>query len=93
MCLSTQEALNLCSGKFTGLTMQRSDVSSDAKSVAVDTEFEGLDEREDELITQVLNEEELEVFKKKFESPVVNNNGEFSCVFRSRLFVRWLNDY
>ncbi|KAK9729121.1 hypothetical protein QE152_g16063 [Popillia japonica] len=89
---STQDLLEICSGKFTGITQteasakignntedQESSVNNDfiSNSISNDnrteiltnhTEIKNLD-GEDELISELLNDEEMENFKRRFESP------------------------
>ncbi|KAL1512938.1 hypothetical protein ABEB36_002437 [Hypothenemus hampei] len=73
---TTQDLLGICSGQFTGITQVESidDVSSKQMNTLGSTqctEFKSLD-GDDMVISQLLDEEELENFKKKFESPIAN---------------------
>ncbi|KAH1014426.1 claspin isoform X1 [Dendroctonus ponderosae] len=69
---NTQDLLNICSGQFTGITPIESTESTgkvDEFKEAQSGEFKSLGQ-EDMIISQLLDEEELELFKKKFDSPV-----------------------
>ncbi|XP_066244848.1 claspin-like [Euwallacea similis] len=66
---TTQDLLGICSGQFTGIT-QPEPTSSFAESQ--NDEVKSLDV-EEMVISQLLNEEELERFKKKFESPITEH--------------------
>ncbi|KAI4467903.1 claspin [Holotrichia oblita] len=89
---STQDLLEICSGKFTGITQPEACIeiknntkdgersaNSDFTSISTlnqklteistnHTEIKNLD-TEDKLITELLNDEEMENFKRRFESP------------------------
>ncbi|EFA06121.1 hypothetical protein TcasGA2_TC008964 [Tribolium castaneum] len=74
---TTQELLNVCSGDFVTMTESGDTVSQFAKPsdkltvhTSADKEIKNLDEDQDQIISQLLDEDELERFKKKFESPV-----------------------
>ncbi|XP_056639001.1 claspin [Diorhabda sublineata] len=74
---STQDLLDVCSGEFTGITQISSNgfpktcVSHLLNPVE---EVKTLDEDQDIVISQLLNEEEMEAFKKKFDSPILNHS-------------------
>ncbi|GJQ76720.1 hypothetical protein Trydic_g15568 [Trypoxylus dichotomus] len=85
---STQDLLEVCSGKFTGITqievskqdkqdihipmtneLTSNKLSQNLTEVLIqNNEIKNLDD-EDKLISEILNEEEMENFKRKFDSP------------------------
>ncbi|CAG9837231.1 unnamed protein product [Diabrotica balteata] len=74
---STQDLLNICSGKFTGISqvfnVEPSKNLVTHKLDAID-EDKNLGEDQDMIISQLMNEEELEAFKRKFDSPVITHS-------------------
>lgn len=80
---STQDLLNICSGKFTGTT-QLNENSVEKESSATENdgnthETSQFDKRkisdiDDVIISQLLDEEEMEKFKKKFDSPIFSDS-------------------
>ncbi|XP_018573516.1 claspin-like [Anoplophora glabripennis] len=78
---STQDLLNICSGEFTGITQNGSsekqdnvtETPADMYSFNTNKEVKSLDEDQDLIISQLIDEEEMEKFKKKFESPLISN--------------------
>lgn len=71
---TTQDLLEICSGQFTGITqIEPSENSSQDESTLGNTQSSELKALGDEdmVISQLLDEEELENFKKQFESPVL----------------------
>ncbi|CAG9860448.1 unnamed protein product [Phyllotreta striolata] len=78
---NTQEILNICSGTFeesqndgiSSLPTANSNCINPSVKVALNAveEVKSLDKDQDMIISQLLNEEELETFKKKFDSPVL----------------------
>lgn len=78
---TTQELLNVCSGDFVTMAEPASStvpqtLPSTSEKLVINTqsnaekEIKSLDEDQDLIISQLLDEDELERFKKKFESPV-----------------------
>lgn len=70
---TTQDLLEICSGQFTGITqVEPPENSTQDESTLENTQSSELKAlgNEDMVISQLLDEEELENFKKKFESPV-----------------------
>lgn len=81
---STQDLLEICSGKFTGITQdtikdqisENKEDDSVAKNedqpnltqILINDEIKSID-AEDKLISELLNEEEMENFKRKFDLP------------------------
>lgn len=71
---TTQDLLEICSGQFTGITqVEPSENSTQNESTLGNTQSSELKSLGDEdmVISQLLDEEELEKFKKQFESPVL----------------------
>lgn len=71
---TTQDLLEICSGQFTGITqVEPSENSTQDESTLGNTQSSELKALGDEdmVISQLLDEEELENFKKQFESPVL----------------------
>ncbi|XP_066138261.1 claspin-like [Euwallacea fornicatus] len=66
---TTQDLLGICSGQFTGITQPEPTTSFEESQ---NDEVKSLDV-EEMVISQLLNEEELERFKKKFESPITED--------------------
>ncbi|KAL3288108.1 hypothetical protein HHI36_002558 [Cryptolaemus montrouzieri] len=60
---NTQDLADICSGQFTGISPA---VKQNEKETV-------LDEKDEHLISQLIDEEELERFKKRFESPLASN--------------------
>lgn len=56
----------------TSLNQQSSVTSPVSKIITYDEEIKATDDQDDQFISQLLDEEELERFKKKFDSPVIN---------------------
>lgn len=78
---TTQDLLNICSGEFTG-TSQVSETTletvlkNNVETVTLNEngkETKSLDIDHDVIISQLLDEEEMEKFKKKFDSPGISN--------------------
>lgn len=81
---TTQDLLNICSGEFSGIT-QVSETNLKHDSLAMNNNLEtitlkekenerkSLDIEHDVIISQLLDEEEMEKFKKKFDSPDISN--------------------
>lgn len=71
---TTQDLLEICSGRFTGITQiePSEKYSTQDENTLGNTQSSELKDLGDEdmVISQLLDEEELENFKKKFESPV-----------------------
>ncbi|RZC32724.1 claspin -like [Asbolus verrucosus] len=75
---TTQDLLNVCSGDFSSVPESSSNQTQDQGSEKViiniqanpEQEIKSLDEDYSQIISQLLDEDELERFKKKFESPV-----------------------
>ncbi|XP_030763518.1 claspin-like [Sitophilus oryzae] len=66
---NTQDLLGICSGEFTGVTQPEPTIES--FTATQNEEIKALGSDQDMIISQLLDEEELENFKKKFESPVL----------------------
>ncbi|CAH0551255.1 unnamed protein product [Brassicogethes aeneus] len=64
--LKTQDLLNVCSGGFT----DPSNKTCETYNINPTQEIMSLDTDQDLIISQLLDEEELENFKKKFDSPI-----------------------
>ncbi|KAF7279020.1 hypothetical protein GWI33_007661 [Rhynchophorus ferrugineus] len=67
---NTQDLLGICSGEFTGVTQSESNVASFLTGESQEIKTLGTDQ--DMIISQLLDEEELENFKRKFDSPPIN---------------------
>ncbi|XP_050294813.1 claspin-like isoform X2 [Anthonomus grandis grandis] len=71
---STQDLLAICSGEFTGVTQPEFASAESTKQLIDFTSTQSSELKclgqEDTIISQLLDEEELENFKKKFDSPV-----------------------
>lgn len=78
---STQDLLNVCSGEFTGITQNKSEENAgkitenaiDTYHLNANKEVKNLDEDQDLIISQLIDEEEMEKFKKRFESPLMSH--------------------
>lgn len=68
---TTQDLLNVCSGAFTGVSNTSDSISYEINPTK---EIKSLGDDQDQLISQLLDEEELENFKKKFTSPEKKSN-------------------
>lgn len=73
---STQDLKDICSGRFTASPQKTADSNAEnqnemPKCVTTEEEVPKIDDQDDQFISQLLDEEELENFKKKFDSPVV----------------------
>lgn len=76
----TQDLINICSGKFTGFS-EASEYSEENDTPIPESKTSEINETDKrkssdldhEIISQLLDEEELEKFKKKFESPGTTN--------------------
>ncbi|XP_028135625.2 claspin isoform X2 [Diabrotica virgifera virgifera] len=78
---STQDLLNICSGEFTGISQvfnvePSKNLVTHKLDVAIG-EDKNLGEDQDMIISQLINEEELEAFKRKFDSPVMTHSQKF----------------
>jgi hypothetical protein len=72
---NTQDLLNVCSGDFSVSNEDQSQTENREKTVIniqanPEKEIKNLDDDNDQIISQLLDEDELERFKKKFESPI-----------------------
>lgn len=70
---STQDLLNVCSGEFTGVTQNGPENCVDTFQFSTNKEVKNLDEDQDLIISQLIDEAEMEKFKKRFESPLIPN--------------------
>lgn len=85
----TQDLLDICSGAFSGLTNNNKKDFKDEDSVIDNSnqlELENTYLDKDRIVSQLLNEEEMELFKKKFNSPVsCNSKGSLSVPIKGKL--------
>ncbi|KAJ8972250.1 hypothetical protein NQ314_000268 [Rhamnusium bicolor] len=78
---STQDLLNICSGTFTGVTQIECTKEPEAVPLCTtetytfntNNEMKSLDADQDMIISQLIDEEEMEKFKRKFDSPLLSN--------------------
>ncbi|KAF5304887.1 hypothetical protein FQR65_LT00771 [Abscondita terminalis] len=78
----TQDLISICSGSFAGLTNNQVDLdvletineSNDVSENKLINNSQSKYLDEDRIISQLLDEDEMERFKKKFESPITNNS-------------------
>ncbi|KAG5890226.1 hypothetical protein JTB14_028767 [Gonioctena quinquepunctata] len=75
---TSQDLLDVCSGEFTGVSQVISEEDSQTRQGETLTfnsnqEVKNLGAEEDMIISQLLDEEEMENFKKKFVSPLMTN--------------------
>nr|CAI5869677.1 unnamed protein product [Callosobruchus analis] len=71
---TTQDILDICSGAFTGVSkVDTSNLSDHSPPNKAKEEIKCLDPEQDIIISQLLDEEEMEKFKKKFDSPIYTN--------------------
>ncbi|VEN59666.1 unnamed protein product [Callosobruchus maculatus] len=71
---TTQDILDICSGAFTGVSqVDTSNLSEHSPPRKAKEEIKSLDPEQDIIISQLLDEEEMEKFKRKFDSPIYTN--------------------